>query len=160
MALLLLAAACGDSGGSIESSTGSKASPGRLRIPTQIVGLKVTPEKIPNGIEEIDRPYIDSIGLFSLREGDLLRATLQVTRFNRAARPKSDQFRKSIIGLLGSSKPDELKLGEETVFSTAGNQQNIFVWFEGKGAFVLSIHQDFEFPRTLLRRTLALNLQP
>jgi hypothetical protein len=142
-----------------QTELGAPADPVRIALPSQIVGLKVAPEDVSSQAKEVQRPYIDSLAMYSLRENDLLRATLQVTRFNRQARPNSASFRRSIIGLMGSSSPIELQVGKSTVYATAGSEQNLFVWFESRGAFVLSVHQDFEFPRTLLRRVIELDLE-
>lgn len=131
----------------------------RIGIPALILGLTVQQEDISGQIEQVDRSYLDSVGMFSLRENDLLRATLQIGRFNALARPRSDNFRNSIVGLLGSSKPLELRLGSTLVYSTSGNEQNVYLWFNDDGMFVLSVHRDYEFPRTLLRRIVDLDIK-
>lgn len=155
--LLLLLSACGG-GGEIKSLTGKKAAP-VVALPSQILGLKVAQENISSDLKKVKRPYIDSVGLFSLREEDLLRASIQIGRFNSLARPGSSKFRLSIIALLGVSKPLEFKAGDTVIYSTSGNRQNIFVWFKERSLFVLSVHQDYEFPRTLLRRILSYEIR-
>ncbi len=129
-----------------------------IRIPKQILGLLVQSEDITKEAAGIERSYIDSNGMFSMREDELLRATLQVSRLDRFARPESEGFRRSIASLLGGTTPTQIKVGDTLVNSTAGNKQNIYVWFRERGMFVLSIHQDYEFPRTLLRRVVSLDL--
>ncbi|MCA1839929.1 MAG: hypothetical protein ABR507_04210 [Actinomycetota bacterium] len=129
-----------------------KVKPADIVIPSQVLGLEVKPEDVSKQIKQARRPYIDSIGFFSLREADLVRATFQVSRFNDIAQPENSSFRQSIIGLLGSSKPVSLKVSGETVFATTGTEQSIFVWFKGRAFFVLTTHRQYEFPRTLLRR--------
>lgn len=137
-----------------------EASGAALPLPTQLVGLTVQPEAIsPKDLEKIDRPYVDSLAVFGLRDGELLRATLQVARFNSVARPEDSDFRRSIIGVIGGRTPFELNVGGQTVNATTGTSQSIFSWFEGRGMFVLSIQQDYEFPRTLLRRLIDLDLE-
>lgn len=130
----------------------------QLVLPSQILGLKVTLEDVSNRLQEVDRPYFDSMGIFSLREGELLRASFQVARFNALARPKSARFRQEVIQRIGSRTPQPIRVGKATVNATTGNKQNLFVWFRGRGLFVLVTHQDYPFPRTLLRRILALDL--
>lgn len=154
--LLLSLTACG--GGGIETADADDGA--SLRLPSQIVGLRVQPESIdPEDLEQIDRPYVDSVAVFSMREDDLLRATIQIARFNRAARPDDETFQASIIGLLGGQRSFELLVGDTVVNTTTGTSQNIFSWFAGRGMFVLAVQQDYEFPRTLLRRLIDLELE-
>lgn len=128
----------------------------KVTIPSQVLGLNVQAEDISKQLKSTRRPYLDNVGLFSLREKDLVRATFQISRFNDLARPDDPTFRNSIIGLLGSSKPQKVQVGGDVVYVTTGNEQSIFVWFREKGFFVLTCHQQYEFPRTLLRRMLQL----
>ncbi|MBW3588180.1 MAG: hypothetical protein KY429_02040 [Actinobacteria bacterium] len=146
------------------SSTGAA----RVSIPSQVLGLQVSQEDVRGKIEEVQRSYLSAAGLFSLREGDLLRATLQVGRFNRSARPSEPSFQRSIIGLMGASVPEEITIHqvggdrtliETTVYATSGTDQNVFVWFGERTMYVLSVHQDYLFPRTLLRRLVQLDVQ-
>lgn len=155
--LLLTGAACGDDEVDAAAQEPTAAS---LDLPAQIVGLSVQPEQISAGdLEQIDRPYVDSIAVFSLREDKLLRATLQVSRFNRLARPEDSDFRGSIIGVLGGQRPYELTVEDTEVTATTGTSQSIFAWFGGRGMFVLSVQQDYPFPRTLLRRLVERDLE-
>jgi hypothetical protein len=152
LVLLALTTAC-SSGVRVITGGGDVQSP-VIAIPTQILGLKTAQEDVSKKLTDIRRPYLDAVAVFSLREDELLRATLQLSRFNRLARPGSDRFRASVIGLLGSSRPLALRVGDTTVYSTSGNKQNVFVWFAGRGFYVLSVHQDYNFPRTLLRKVI------
>lgn len=130
-----------------------------LNLPAQIVGLKLVAESLDEeDLDKIDRPYIDNLAVFSLREGKLLRATLQVARFNRAARPEDSSFRGQIIGVLGGQRPYEMLVDDTQVHATAGTGQNIFAWFGGRGMFILSVQRDYPFPRTLLRRMIERDL--
>lgn len=157
LALAFVLVSCGEGRNIREAVTGTgDITAPRIRIPGQILGLTVHPEDVSAQVKTVDRPYVDSVGMFSLREGDLLRATFQVARFNGLARPEEKSFRGEIIGLVGSSEPQEIRVNDTIVYSTAGNQQQVYLWFKGNGYFVLSVHQDFEFPRTLLRRVVSL----
>lgn len=158
-ALALIFPACSSNEGNVlERVTGSgKVGSRKVRFPSQVLGLTVKKEDISSQLEEAKQPYVDSVGMFSMREGELLRATFQVSRMNRVARPGSKEFRDTIINLMGSSEPEEIKVNEVVVFNTTGNQQDIFAWFDGKNFFVLSIHEDYLFPRTLLRRAIELS---
>lgn len=152
--LLLLPAACRRS---VATGPGDVRAP-RVSMPSQILGLRVEQEDVSTLIEEVDRSYFDSVGMFSLREDDLLRATFQLARFNFAARPNDARFRSSIIGLLGSSTPQQILVEDTIVYATSGSEQIVYVWFRDRAMFVLSVHRDFEFPRTLLRRALRVEL--
>lgn len=124
-------------------------------LPSQIIGLTVQTEDVSGQLEKTRRAFIDNIGLFSMREEDLVRATLQVSRFSAFANYKDPAFRASIIAQLGGTRPVETKVSDTIVYITRGNEQNIFIWFEGRGMFILTVHQIYEFPRTLLRRILS-----
>lgn len=155
--VLLLPACGGDEGSQVAAATGGKqVETAGVALPSQILGLVVKPEDVSKLLKEAKRPFVDSVGLFSLRENDLVRATLQVSRFNFLASPKSPEFRSSIIDQLGSRRPERVRVGETLVYVTFGNEQHIFAWFEGRGFFILTAHQNYEFPRTLLRRLLEL----
>ena len=116
-------------------------------------------ENIRSNLDRIQQSYLQGLGLFSFREGnDLLRATLQVGRFNDVADQKKTAFQNSIIGQLGSSVPIPLRVGDRTVHLATGSDQNIFSWFDDKGFYVLSIRSDYPFPRTMMRRLLKMEL--
>ena len=158
LALSLALPACNSEEGNIlEQVTGSgKVGTRKVRFPSQILGLAVKKEDVSAQLQEVKQPYVDSLGIFSMREGELLRATLQASRMNRVARPNSKEFRDAIINLMGSSEPEEISVNDVAVFNTTGNRQDIFAWFVGKNFYVLSVHDDYLFPRTLLRRTIEL----
>lgn len=158
-AALALAAGC---------SSGTDASPATVRepvesevaLPGQILGLKVVRENVKANLSNVQQTYLQSVGLFSFREGDdLLRATIQVGRFNDVADQDKTRFRDSIIGQLGATVPVKLRVGERTVYLSTGSDTNIFSWFDDVGFYVLSIRSDYAFPRTLLRRLLDMELQ-
>jgi hypothetical protein len=152
--LLLTAVAC--RGGQGNQSTGAPA-PVSVEVPTQILGLSVTQEDVSGQVVPYkNRSYLDTFGLFSLREGDLLRATLQMGRFGQVADEDDDTFRRQIIGLMGTSSPREILVGEEIVWSSTGAQQSVFAWFKGRGFYVLTVHKEFPFELTLLRKLMSL----
>jgi hypothetical protein len=153
-ACLFVAGACGN--GSVEDS--GTADQARLRIPQQIAGLRVVPEDIGGKLKGIDKPYVDTVAVFSLREDELLRASLQVSRFNAAARPEDRKFTGSIVSTIGGTEPEKFRVADEDVYTTAASDQVVFTWFKDDGMFVLAVQKDFEFPRTLLRRLLKSEL--
>jgi hypothetical protein len=135
--------------------------PGRARatLPARILGLEVFEENISGNIKGVSGTYLQSLGLFSFREGDeLLRATLQIGRFNDVAENEKKRFRDAIIGQLGQSVPIELRVGTEKVFLAAGGEQNIYTWFDDLGFYALSVRSDYPFPRTLVRKLLDLEI--
>lgn len=150
-------ASCGGSGG--DASAGVPAKPPEIQIPSRLLGLTVGAEDITSQIDQTDQPYVDSVGLFAFREGrDLLQATLQLSRFTSGARPDTEAFRGSIISRIGGTAPRELRAGDTEVYLTTGRNQVVFIWFEKRGFFVLTVRRDYAFPRTLLRRILDLGL--
>lgn len=157
-AFAFLASAC--DGGVTGAVTGAgEVTAPRIQIPDQILGLKVAPEDVSEQVQEVERPYLDAVAMFSLREEDLLRATLQVSRFNRLGRPQSHSFRRQVTAQMGGSVTEELRVEDTVVYTTTGAQQKVYAWIEERGFFVLSVHEDFEFPRTLLRRVVNLNIE-
>jgi hypothetical protein len=114
----------------------------------------VQQEDIASKLTGITRPYVDAVAVFSLRDGDLLRASLQVSRFNRLAKPGSSAFVGSIVNEIGGSAYQVYHVRDTDVYATTASDQVVFVWFRHRGMFVLAIQKQFSFPRTLLRRLL------
>jgi hypothetical protein len=106
----------------------------------------------------VKRPFIDRVGLFSLRRDALLEATLQVSRFTKKADVGSVRFRNSVINQIGSTIPHEFRMGDNRVFLTAGRRQSVAVWFRGRYLFILSTRDEYPQPRALLRT--ALDIKP
>ena len=151
-------AACG--GSDDDALAQAPAKPPEIRIPSELLGLAVGAEDIRSQIDQTEQPYIDSVGLFAFRQGkDLLQATLQLSRFTPGARPESASFRGSIISRIGGTAPREVRVGDREIFLTTGRNQVVFIWFDKRGFFVLTIRRDYAFPRTLLRRILDLGIE-
>lgn len=165
----LIAAGCVAAAATMSAcSSGSDAAAPAVRapvetevsLPSKILGLKVVKENVKANLSNVQQTYLQSVGLFSFREGDdLLRATIQVGRFNDVADQEKTRFRNSIIGQLGATVPVKLRVGENTVYLSTGSDTNIFSWFDDVGFYVLSIRSDYAFPRTLLRKLLEMELQ-
>jgi hypothetical protein len=155
---LLLLVACGSGTQAVERTTAARAV---ANLPSQVLGLKVVEENISKDVRGVSRTYVDSLGLFSFRESnDLLRATIQIGRFNEVAEPRKQQFRNAIVAQLGSTVPTQLRLGRTIVYLTTGSEQSIFTWFdrEGRGFYVMSVRSDYSFPRSLLRKLVEAEL--
>lgn len=157
--VLLLAgtAACGGGQGTSAGARKAVVETAGVTLPSQVLGLALKPEDVSKILERTKRPYIDRVGLFSFREDDLVRATLQVSRFRRLADYESVRFRSQLIDLLGSAEPIPIQVEDTTAYATVGNEQQIFAWFQGRGFFVLTTHFEYEFPRALLRRLVSLD---
>lgn len=154
----LLAAACGGGGGAATSSPAPPES-AQIAFPERILGLRVEPADIADRLEGAEQPFVDSVGMFTMREDDLLRATFQASRFTQEARPEDPEFRGAILSRIGTTAPREVRVGDQQVFITSGQNQNVFIWFREQGFFVLTVTREFGFPRTLLRRVLDLGLE-
>lgn len=126
-------------------------------LPSQLLGLAVTPETV-EGVEAQKKSYVEAVSLFGLREGEQLKATLQVSRFNEAAKPESAKFRGSVLNRIGGARPRRFRMGETDVHFTTATKQTLAVWFKGDYLFVLAARDDFNRPRSLVRE--ALQVQP
>jgi hypothetical protein len=164
LAVALAAGGCGQSDGNeAKPTSGKKVKQLELAsLPTELLGLEVRREDVTGTVAKVDATYLTGLGLWSLRKipepdsggGDLVQATLQVSRFNAAARPKSSDFRQTVVNQIGSSKPRAFRLGKRTVYLTTGTKQSIAVWFKEDYLFILASRADYEEPRTLLRAAL------
>lgn len=127
--------------------------------PPALLDLKIQKEDIGGTLEKAERAYVDATVLYSLRsEDDLVQATLQISRFTEDADVGSSTFRNRVVQRLGGAAPQRLRLGEETVFLNSSVGQRVTAWFRGRHLLVLSVREDYEQPRNLLRA--ALEVQP
>jgi len=126
-------------------------------LPSTVLDLEVTPEDVADQVATESRAFVDEIGLFGLRAGDLLKATLQVSRFNDDADLDRAAFRNRILREIGQRVPEELRLGADRVHVTTGNRQTIAIWFRGDHMMILSVRSDYDQPRRLLRELLELD---
>lgn len=124
-------------------------------VPAQLAGLTVAKEEV-GGATQVKNPFVEAIGLYSLRDGELLQGTLQMSRFTADADSEKPRFRASVVQQIGSTVPKRYRMGDRTVFLTSGKRQSIAVWFDGRYFFVLSTRDDFDRPRALLREALEI----
>jgi len=150
--LALATIACGSGG--VKDASGDNNAPALAQLPQQVLGLRVKPEDISSKLKSVKRPYVDAVAVYSLRDGDLLKASLQLNRFNSAARPHDQNFIGTIVSTIGGAAAQQYRMGNEDVYATTATDQVIFTWFKGKGMFVLAVQKSFPFPRTLLRRLI------
>lgn len=153
LAAAVAGAACAGGDGEARAAGASQIETPVVTIPSQLLGLRVQLEDVSELVGDLEGAHVDSVALFTMREGDLLRATLQVSRFERGS-PEGRGFRRQVVEQLGTRAPIELNIAGTNIFSTGGTQQSVYVWFEDGRMLILSVQQDFEFPRLLLRRTL------
>lgn len=151
-------AACG-SDTSAKGRNGKEVKPVAAGVvPSTLLGMAVTQEDATKYVADIDRTYLEEFSLYSVREGDLLQATLQVSEFNSDAQYQSASFRGSVVNRIGSSKAQLFRMGDNQVYMTTGTKQQIAVWFEGSHMLVLSIRDDFKKPRALIREAMGIKL--
>ncbi|MEA3075489.1 MAG: hypothetical protein QOF60_397 [Actinomycetota bacterium] len=150
--------ACQSSKGTEEFATPTKqiAQIESTAVPPEILGLTVQREDQTATIARAERSYMDSIGLFSLRSGELLQATLQLSKFNDNADYRDAGFRDSLLAQIGGSRPKAVRMGDQTVYLTSGTKQRIFVWFHDSYLLILSTREEYPTPRTLLRAALEI----
>lgn len=128
-------------------------------LPKTILGLAVKRESVANALKSQDRTYLDQVGLFSLRKGTLVMATLQVGRLVKDRDPDSLTYQRDLVyQLAGGARPAKTKVDGTTVWLARGTKQSLFVWFRDGYQLVLAVREDFETPRTLVRAAVEVDL--
>ena len=155
LALALALAACGG-GGDEESVTIAQL--GADTLPRSILGLRVEQEDVEERLEGTDRPYVDATGLYSLRDGERLEGTLQVSTFTDDVDPEDEQFRLAVVNQIGSTEPKAFRMDDDIVYLTASKRQSVAIFFREEAFVVLSTLETFERGRALLREVLELDL--
>lgn len=150
--------ACGESAAVEQAEAREIAAIDADRLPPELLGLQVRREDIADVLDGTKRPYLDEAGLYSLREGETLQATLQVGRFADGVDHTRPEFRDKLLNTVGGGSIRELRLGKQQVYLTTGDRQQVALWFQDSYLMVLSTREEYETPRALLRA--ALELQP
>ncbi|MBV8961185.1 MAG: hypothetical protein JOZ37_15665 [Actinobacteria bacterium] len=153
LAIAVAMGGCGSSGGGRSSAPKIGSLPADA-VPSKVLDLTVAQEDVHDALSQVTRTYLDATSIYSFRSADLLQATLQLSRFLASARYQSTKFQQTLVAQIGSTSPTQVRVGDRTVYLTAGNQQRIAVWFRGRYMFVLATREDFSQPRTLLRDLL------
>jgi hypothetical protein len=157
LAAAVALAGCTRSDASVEPTPGPAVTALEIsNLPPDLLGLRLAPEDVGEEVAKVPAAFIDALSLYSLRRGDLVMATLQVSRFNDGADVEDDKFRQTVVNQIGSTAPRTVRLGSETVYLTTGTKQSIGVWFSGRHLFVLATRADYDQPRTLLRKALEI----
>ena len=154
LTVLVAAPACGDASADDFAAAEVEEFDASL-VPNKLLDLRVQTEDV-GGATEVKSPFVDGIGLYSLRDGELLQATLQVGRFTKSADADSARFRNSVVSQVGSTVPRAFRMADDTVYLTTGKRQSIGIWFRDRYFFVLSTRDEYETPRALLREALEI----
>lgn len=150
LCVLLLAACGGDHGPSVTVAK-FDAVPADV-LPHTVLDLAVSKEDFSATLLKGQEPYIDALGMFGLRRGDLLQATIQVSRFVTRKTLNDPLFRRSLAGQIGGSgQPSVSRVGIETVFIMPSGRQTLAVWYGPDEMFVLTVRPEYKQPRRLLR---------
>ncbi len=147
----LLLAACGGAPQAAVPGASPPAVP-QDAVPQTVLGLRAAAEDVTKQFAEArDRAFVTDVRLWSLREGERLRATVQVARFAPDAQPEDRDFQRAMIAQLGGSAPRARMVGGQLVYVASGNQQTLFVWFQPMHFVLLGVAADYTRPRALLR---------
>lgn len=124
-------------------------------VPASLAGYTAAPEDVAAKLREAgDKAYVSDVKFWSLREGDRLRATVQVAHFAPDA-PGTERFRRSVADQIGSAAPRLRRIGEDRVYVSAGNRQTFYLWFRGRSFVLLGVPTDATRGRALLREALV-----
>lgn len=125
-------------------------------LPSAVLGLEVDPEDLTDQLESVQRPYAAAAGLFSLRDGDELQATLQVTEFDPEVDLGGRDVEGTILAQIAKTPPLRLRVGDTVVYMSRADRQSVAVWFTDRHFLVLSTRDSYETPRELLRTLTSL----
>ncbi|HVE94247.1 MAG TPA: hypothetical protein VNB24_04955 [Acidimicrobiales bacterium] len=152
--------ACGKEDASGVASKNIKTLPADL-VKGPVLNLAVTAEDVAEDVAGSgdSNSYIAAVGMYALRDGDKLEATLQVSKFTDKARPKEADFQNQVATQIGGTKAQRFRMGDHSVFRSSGRKQSIASWFTGNYYFVLSVRDAYPTPRTLLRK-LIMEVRP
>lgn len=156
LVVVLVAASCGGSSHRVGTAGRQIRTIDRHVVPADLNGLAIGQEDVSGALAGVGRSYVDAVGLYGLRAGDTLEATLQVAELSGGARYSRASFRDAVVSRIGSTAPKPFRIGRDTVYLTTGKKQNVSIWFRGRYFFVLSVRDDYDQPRTLLRQALGI----
>jgi hypothetical protein len=149
----LLVAACGSPSSSGVSGKAIKPLAASA-VPATLGDLEVHSEGVQNLIASTKDTYVTAVGLYSLRQDNLVKATLQVSRLTDKFDYRSDKQRALLADKIGGARSDPHRVGSDIVYLTQGLRQQISVWFRSRYLFVLSVREDYPGQRSLLRDAL------
>ena len=120
-------------------------------MPGTILDLTVGTEPLPRGIADVRHSLVSEVGLFSLRAGEQLAATLQVGRFENQDSGADPEVQAAVLEQVGATRPVPAVVGETRTWLTVSTEQVLAVWFDRDYMFVLSVRPEFDRPRALIR---------
>lgn len=153
MGLALSSAACGAD--TPKGASSIKQLPSDALTGTYL-GLTVHREDVASKlVDQGGNAYIAAVGLFSLREGERLEATVQVSKLSKAARPKDQRFRQQVASQIGGTKVQAFVMGGHDVYRSSQRKQSLTSWFDGDYFMILAVRDTYPTPRALLRELLT-----
>lgn len=125
-------------------------------LPAKAGGYDVKAEDVSGQLKEAGRrAYVTGVKLWSLREGDYLRATVEVARFAADAPVDEAHFRATVATQVATSNPILHRVGDHEVYVTTGERQVYYVWFRGRDMLLLTVPATTPGRRALLRSLLS-----
>lgn len=122
------------------------------QIAGPFLGLVPARENVkPRLSEQEANAYIDSVGLYSLRDGERLEATLQISKLSDKARPKEAAFQQQVANQIGGTTVQSFVMDGRTVFRSSLRKQSLTSWFRGDYFMILAVRDTYATPRSLLR---------
>jgi hypothetical protein len=157
MMLLSSAAACG--GGAKGGTPAGKVTALEVTLPGGLAGLNLQPEHDSSQLANTNlSTYVKAVSLYSLRQKDLVKGTLQISEFNNPSKFRSPKFRTTLVNRIANGTPVVVRVGKSIVYLARGVRQSVAVWFNGRYFLVLTTRVDFDRPRTLLRSAVDVPL--
>ena len=151
LAVLLLGAACGGSSPKGTAASDIKQLPEDALAGTYL-GLIPQREDIGGSLSNQEaNAYIDSVGLYSLRNKQRLEATLQIAKLSSKARPNDVKFQQVVANQIGGTKVQAFVMGGRNVYRSSQRKQSLTSWFRGDYFMILSVRDTYDAPRSLLR---------
>ena len=156
VALALLVGACGGSAGAAGVNGRQIKAVPRPVLGATVAGLEVRTEDVSGTVRQFRNSYADAVSVYSLRAKGVLEATLQVSRFQKAARLRDASFRRGLIDQVASgTRAQRIQVDRRDVYVTRGVGQRLFLWFDGSNVLVLSVRDSYRGHYGLLRAVLT-----
>ncbi|MEY2398683.1 MAG: hypothetical protein QOJ00_1857 [Actinomycetota bacterium] len=151
LAATLVASACGTSAPKGTEAKNIKQLPADA-VSGTFLGLTPHLEDLKDRLQsEQGNSYVSGVGLYSLRKGDELEATLQLSKLSKTARPKDEKFQQLVAGQIGGTKVQPFVMGGRTVYRSSLRKQSLTSWFTDDYFMILSVRETYKTPRALLR---------
>lgn len=151
LAVLAAGSACGASSPQGTSAKDIAELP-KSTVNGSYLGLTPNLEDVKASLQSQEgNSYISGVALYSLRKGDQLEATLQLSRLSSKARPDDEKFQALVAAQIGGTKVQPFVMGGRTVYRSSLRKQSLTSWFTGRYFMILSVRETYKTPRALLR---------